>query len=254
MPKTKYTQKELIDIFRARFRTQDRKGQIYFLPRLYASLFDAIENTCKLTKQAMNNWLDACIGEVYFELMTGEKVRLNDISYVSLVSCSKNIDASKLYGLPSSSFRSMINKNGKIKLSTSLQNNNRTIPSPKLCSSYTLYEVYLTRKNGNKCERVWLGDSLNLVHSIRELTLDHIQPVNQTLKNNRERLPYIMSIDKLTRAIYCRYHKSHITAIISHINTKDPKAYNGLIDEMMFVLRESHGIKICSPIANYNNK
>ena len=247
--------KSLNTIFKSRFRSQDRLGQIYFLPNLYSQLLPAFEKSLGINNSAMNEWLEICLKNTYFQLLNGEIVPLSNISEVHLISPQGPINSMQLSKLSGEMFKPAEFK-GKVTL-TSVTTGATTIPNPStLLSVSKIYEVYIVRccGNNNRPERVWLGDDINLVLGVDDLTLDHNQPVSQVLEANRNNLPYIMVIDQLIRSMYYNYNKSKITSIISQINLSDQRAYSGLIDEMMFVLRESHGIKICSPIANYNNK
>ena len=235
--KYKYT---LEKVLKDRLNSQDRKvnklGEIVFYPSVVGNILTNYENILKLKNNAYEMWLNNSLRSVYFELKTGEIVPLCLVQELELV--------------PVDIFKSVLSKRRYL----------LSKPTPHIyitmVKSGKMYEVYIKYLDPKNCghiirQRVYVGTKDNLVKDLKDFTIDHVQPMKQTLSQNILYLPYLSAISRLIYDSGCKSDRTTVRKTISgYINYRDRIAYNGLVEELNLILRETKGLRMIASVMN----
>lgn len=224
--------KYLETIIKNRLRTQNRNGSVagnlYFYPSVISKILNAYEKSA--IKSAFNDWLNASLESVYFVLVSGKIVPLYLVKEVNLIPEEKSSTILE----PSMKYGKDLLRRGSVTFSAKQQK-----------VKYIVYIKYADKGP----EQVYVGTEDNMVTGINDLTIDHVQPIKETLEKNILELPYMHGIDEIIRASdYTK--KGEISKEIPKYIQLDEISYKGLIKELDLIRRETRGLRMIASVMN----
>ena len=235
--KTNYTREELKKIFENRLKTQQRHGNmnggLYFIPSLIYSLLIRYDKELYHKKTQSKKWMNYLLNTIFFELMSGEIVPLNVVKELKLIEMKR---MKMLFDKQNSQIQRRIKLSEK-EVCLKAQDYNFS----------KKYGVYITRDGSCTLEKVFLGTEHGAVEDIDDVSLDHVTPICQVLREQSAKLNYITKIDHLIRNSNKDYR---ISTIEKYIEFNDQDALNGLWDELFLIIRETHGLRVCDILVN----
>ena len=232
--------KYLETIIKNRLRTQNRNGSkagnLYFYPSVICKILNTYEENAnrKNTQRVFDSWLDSFLESVYFELITGKIVPLNMVKKVNLIpinNSSHSLQNPIVCGV------SLLKKGG-----------NFPPPIQKIEQKYEVHIVYIEQQQ-EKTEQVYVGTQGNVVTGISDLTVDHVQPIKETLQKNILDLTCIHGIDEIIRASGYTTKNEICKEIPKYIEIND-EIYDMLKDELNLILRETKGLRMIASSVN----
>lgn len=228
---------DLDSILKNRLRTQDRNGNdnggLYFYPSLICTLLHQYENAPSYTgsKLGFVNWLNDSLDSVFFQVGCCRKISYSKVESLILES------------VPIKNRCLTLQKAVKYKLSALL---------PAITSKQDIkYKVSVKLKGGvQKPLRVNVGTKDNLITGIKDLTIDHVQPISKTLKKNTAKLKYISVLDAMIRMLGLKNKEDIRTQIPTLIHYNDKEAREGLVKELDLILCETKGLRMVASSVN----
>lgn len=228
--KPKVTQ-DFVATLISRIRTQRRfsttYGGIGFDPPLISAVLKKYGDKKGVIYQ---KWMEKTLDSVYF-CVGCRKVFLRDVAEIHFLEEQNNT-------IP----KTNSNVKGLISLSQfQLPPSGTKMYCVKI--SYDSCFGYSTEK------RINLGDKLNLVTGIKDLTLDHVIPIRRVLDDNKDKLPYLTKISYI-KEISPSKKVADICNMIDFGDNNKKKIISGIQEELNLIVKKTHGLRICAMRVN----
>lgn len=234
--KTKHSD-DLDTILKNRLRTQDRNGNdnggLYFYPSMICTILHNYEKQPGVIskKYGFVNWLNNSLDSVFFNVGCCRKILYSEVESLILEShaiCEIGLSLPKATSYKLSTLFPYLTTKQKNK-----------------------FKVFVKLKRSTqKPLRVNVGTKDNLITGIDDLTIDHIQPISETLKKNASKLKYISLLDAMIRTLKLNSKRDIRQQIPQCIDYNDITAYNELKKELNLIIRETKGLRMIASSVN----